>query len=132
MESLDLNKSNRPNESEVKKIVEIFENHSINLHVDLGNLGGGGEIPYCNGHFSFAHLRDLYWDNFLSNDLENQRKGIFRYAIICNYCPDLNFPFIGWDQFDTFAISSEWLKEIKPMPTTVAPIKGKTGTSQAY
>lgn len=115
MKSLDQNKSNKPNESEIKKIVEIFENHSINLHIDLGNLGGGREIPYCNAHFSFARIRDLYWDYFLLNDLNNQRKGIFHYAIICNYCPDLNFPFIGWDQFDTLAISAEWLKDIKPL-----------------
>ena len=92
----------------------IFAKHNITLHVDLGDLNGGEEIPYCQSIFSFAKLRDLYWDYFLHNNLSNPRKGIFHYGIICNYCPDLNFPFFGWDNFDSFAISSEWLKKIYP------------------
>ena len=106
--------SNKPSAALIQEIIEIFENKSINLHVDLGELGGGEEIPYCNLQFSFSRLRDLYWNYFLHNDLNNPRKGIFRYGVVCKYCPDLNFPFIAWDALDTFAISAEWTKQVNP------------------
>jgi hypothetical protein len=105
----------KPSSELIREVVEIFENQSINLHVDTGELGGGEEIPYCDSHFSFPKLRDLYWDFFLHNDLKNPRKGIFRYGVICKYCPDLNFPFIPWDNFDTLAISAQWTKEVNPL-----------------
>ena len=114
MESPGSDKSNKPSAELIKELVEIFENKSINLHVDIGEFGGGEEIPYCDIQFSFSRLRDLYWNYFLHNDLNNPRKGIFRYGVICKYCPDLNFPFIAWDHLDTFAISAEWTKEVNP------------------
>ena len=104
----------RPSPDLIEQVVEIFEEHSINLHVDTGEMGGGEEIPYCDSYFSYPKLRDLYWDYFLKNDINNPRKGIFRYGVICKYCPDLNFPFIAWDHLDTFAISAEWTKEVNP------------------
>ena len=55
-------------------------------------------IYLTNHTFSFAKMTDVYWDYFLHNDLNNPRKGIFHYCIICDYCPDLNYPFFGWDQ----------------------------------
>ena len=106
--------SNKPPLSLINELKMVFAKHNITLHIDLGDLNGGEEIPYCQSIFSFAKLRDLYWDYFLHNNLSNPRKGIFHYGIICNYCPDLNFPFFGWDNFDSFAISSEWLKKIYP------------------
>ncbi|MCK4995800.1 MAG: right-handed parallel beta-helix repeat-containing protein [Thermoplasmatales archaeon] len=106
--------SNKPQDVEMQKIVDIFKEHNINLHIDIGNLGGGEEIPYKDLKKSFAKLRDIYWDHFLHNDLCNPRKGIFHYGIVCNYCPDLNYPFMSWDGFDTFAISAAWLKEYNP------------------
>ena len=57
---------------------------------------------------------NLYWDYFLHNDLRNPRKGIFNYEIICSYCPDLNFPFFGFDNLDSVAISADWLKNDNP------------------
>jgi len=114
MGSKDHNQSNKPSSELLKDLIEIFENQSIKLHVDTGELGGGEEIPYCDLQFSFCRLRDLYWNYFLNNNLNNPRKGIFRYGVICKYCPDLNFPFIAWDQLDTFAISAEWTKETNP------------------
>jgi hypothetical protein len=60
-------------------------------------------------------MTDVYWDYFLRNELNNPRKGIFHYGIICDYCPDLNYPFFGWDQFDSFAVSIKWLKETMPL-----------------
>jgi parallel beta-helix repeat protein len=103
----------------IEYLVTVFDDHNISLHVDLGNLDGGEEIPpTCISNFKFDKLLDIYWTYFLHNELDNPRKGIFHYGIICNYCPDLNFPFFGWDQFDSFAISAQWLKEKHPLMST--------------
>jgi parallel beta-helix repeat protein len=108
MESGCENKQNKPPTHLIDKVVSIFDKQNITLHVDLNE-----EIPLtCIP--SFSMLQDLYSNYFLHNDLNNPRKGIFRYGIICNYCPDVNFPFFGWDNFDSFAISAEWLKERCP------------------
>jgi len=115
MESLNPYISNKPPENLIEKVISIFDKQNISLHVDLGNLDGGEEIPYCTSTLSFANIRDLYWEYFLYNDINNPRKGIFHYGVICKYCPDLNFPFFGWDQLDSFAISAKWLKEEIPL-----------------
>lgn len=114
MDTQDPNETNKPSAKLIEKLIEIYKEYDINLHVDIGDLGGGEEIPYCDLQFSFAKLRDLYWNYFLHNDLNNPRKGIFHYSMVCKYCPDLNFPFVAWDHLDTFAISAKWLKENKP------------------
>jgi parallel beta-helix repeat protein len=114
MESDHPDFSNKPSEEIVDEIVSIFLEHNIALHVDIGNLDGGEEVPICNSGFSYSKLQNLYWKYFLKNDINNPRKGIFHYGLICNYCPDLNFPFFGWDHFDSFAISARWLKDCNP------------------
>jgi parallel beta-helix repeat protein len=114
MESLLSDESNKPPEYLLKRLVNIFKTYQISLHIDTGNLGGGEEIPFCKTTFSFAKLRDLYWDYFLHNNINNPRKNIFHYGIVCNYCPDLNFPYFGWNNLDSFAVSAEWLKEENP------------------
>lgn len=114
MDTQNPDETNKPSSELIDELIEIFKGYDINLHVDIGNLNGGEEIPYCNLQYSFVKLRDLYWKYFLHNNLSNPRKGIFHYGLICNYCPDLNFPFVSWDHLDTFAISTEWLKESKP------------------
>ena len=106
--------SNKPNEKLISEIVEIFEDHNISLHIDIGNLDGGEEIPYIS-NFSFTKLNELYWDYFLHNDMNNPRKGIFHYGIICDIGPDVNFPYVGWNRFDAFLISVELLKQKLPL-----------------
>lgn len=106
--------SNKPPVDLIQELVSIFEEQNITLHVDLGQLDGGEELPFLDTLFSFAKLRDAYWNFFLNNQTDNPRKGIFHYGIICKYCPDLNFPFFGWDNMDSFAVSAEWLKEKMP------------------
>jgi hypothetical protein len=100
------NISNKPPTGLIGKIVESFRKHNITLHVDDGDLGGGEEIPYLS-HFSYAELRHFYWKYFLHNNLNNPRKGIFRYGLICNYGPGRGFSFIGWDHLDSFMLSAE-------------------------
>jgi parallel beta-helix repeat protein len=112
MNSTGSDLTNKPSKYLVDNVIESFRNHNISLHVDLGLLGGGEELNnICTPFLSFPSLIDIYFDNFLENDLQNPRKGIFHYGIICNKCPDLNFPFYGWDHFDSFAISAQWLKD---------------------
>jgi hypothetical protein len=117
METQDPQESNKPPWYLLNRLIRIFAAHNITLHIDLGELGGGEEIPFCEGYHSFARLRDLYWEFFLHHNLTTPRKGIFHYGIFCNYCPDLNFPFFGWDQLDSFAISVKWLKQEFPLYT---------------
>ena len=98
----------------IQEAIQIFEQHNIHLHIDVGDLDGGEEIPYVT-NFSFSELNDLYWDYFLHNDLNNPRKGIFRYGLVCDVGPDVNFPFVGWNHFDSFLISAELLEQGNPL-----------------
>jgi parallel beta-helix repeat protein len=106
--------SNKPSEQKIHQVITLFQSRNITLHIDVGNLDGGEEIPCCSSIFSYAKLRDLYWEYFLHNNMTNPRKGIFHYGLICNYCPDLNFPFFGWNNLDSFAVSVEWLENKYP------------------
>jgi len=115
LESKNPNQSNKPSKDLLEELVLIFEKYDINLHFDIGNLGGGEEIPYFDAKFSYEKMVDIYWNYFLHNDLNNPRKGIFHYGIICSYCPDLNFPFFGWDNLDSIAVSADWLKLKNPL-----------------
>ncbi len=104
---------NKPSHSSICKIKSAFKRHNITLHVDAGKLGGGEEIPPTS-NFSYADLRDLYWDYFLHNDLNNPRKGIFHYCLVCDYGTDRGFSFMGWDHLDSFEISAQMLHENFP------------------
>ena len=116
MKSSSSDISNKPSIYLINTIINSFKNHNISLHVDLGLLGGGEELDnICTPFLLFPNLINIYFEYFLENDLQNPRKGIFHYGIICNQCPDLNFPFYGWDHFDSFAISAQWLKDENPL-----------------
>ncbi|MFO8077238.1 MAG: right-handed parallel beta-helix repeat-containing protein [Thermoplasmatota archaeon] len=111
----DNGKSNKPDKNQIRKIIDSYALHNISLHIDMGSMGGGEEIEYDCTHIpTYAALQDLYWTYFLENDLKNPRKNIFHYGLICNFCPDLNFPFMGWNALDSFAISVEWLAQSFP------------------
>jgi len=101
--------TNKPSGKYVEKMVSTFEKHNISLHIDNGTLGGGEEIPYIS-NFSYSDLVDIYWDYFLHNDLNNPRKGIFHYSLICYYGPGPGFAFVGWDNLDSFDISAQMQK----------------------
>jgi len=107
--------SNKPNVTLLQTLIDSFKENNITLHIDIGNLCGGEPIPnHCGESMMYSELNEIYWNYFLHNDPINPRKGIFHYGVICNYCPDLNFPFIGWDAFDGFAVSAEWLEQEIP------------------
>jgi len=115
--------SNKPEEEMINRAINVFKEHEINLHVDVGNLDGGEEIPYAT-NFSFPYLCELYWNYFLHNNLNNPRKGIFHYGIICDYGPDVNFPFMGWNHLDSFLISAEILQKKVPQYSRSCLIMG--------
>jgi len=93
---------NKPSNEFIEKAEDIFKEQKISLHIDTGNLGGGEEIP-LNSISSCVEFRDVYWDYFLHNNLDNPRKGIFHYALVSNDIDELyeGFVFVGWDQLDT-------------------------------
>ncbi len=105
---------NKPPCSAICKMKSAFEKQNITLHVDDGCFGSGEEIPAIS-NFTYADLRDLYWDYFLHNDLNNPRKGIFHYCLVCDYGADRGFSFIGWDHLDSFQISAQMLHESLPL-----------------
>jgi hypothetical protein len=113
METNTIYSSNKPSAHLLEKLVNTFKKHGINLHIDDGRLGQGGQIPKQNSS-SFSNMIDIYWNNFLNNELKNPKKGIFHYVIICDVCADISYPFFGWDHFDSIAISAELAKEISP------------------
>jgi len=105
--------SNKPSSFLLEKLVETFDQYDITLHIDDGRLGFGGQIVFQDTS-DFSEMVDIYWNNFLHQDLLNPRKGIFRYAIIADICADVSYPFIGWDQFDSIAISAGEAKRLSP------------------
>ena len=115
--------TNKPDNDLLQELKIFFSDQYINLHIDVGDLGGGEQIP-TKDNISFADLQHLYWDHFLHKDPNNLRKGIFHYGIICDYGPDVNFPFVGWDHFDSFLVSASWLEDIFPQFTREQLIVG--------
>lgn len=109
------NETNKPSDEYIKKAVDIFAVHNISIHIDVGNLDGGEEIPY-EKNFSFADLKDFYWDYFLHQDITNPRKGIFHYGLICDYGPASGFAVIGWDNLDSFCICAQTLQDNHEIP----------------
>jgi len=109
--------TNKPPEDLIEKIIKNFKKHDINLHVDVGNLGGGEEMPY-NDELETSDLRDLYWDYFLHNDLNNPRKGIFHYALIVDNIKEIyadygGFVFFGWDNLNTIIVDAQKNQELE-------------------
>jgi parallel beta-helix repeat protein len=112
--------TNKPSKDLMDEMTKRFKEHDINIHVDLGKLDGGEEIPKMKDYFTFDALRDLYWDYFLHNNLNNPRKNIFHYGLVCDHGPGAGFAFIGWAHLNSFCISglqlasgehSKWSRE---------------------
>ncbi len=114
IKSQDSSQNNKPSLQLIREAEHAFTDHKITLHIDVGTYGGGEEIPSLST-LSFVDIIDMYWSYFLHNDPNNPRKGIFRYGLICDVGPDVNFPFMGWDQFDCFCISAKQLSEHFPL-----------------
>lgn len=113
VKSQDSEETNKLPSKYINEAVKIFKDHEINLHIDIGNLDGGEEIPISSTS-TCADLRDIYWDYFLHNNLDNPRKGIFHYATIMNDNEETygGFVFVGWDNLDTMALCNQRMKDM--------------------
>lgn len=107
--------TNKPDEILIEEAIAVFEEQNITLHIDTGNLGGGEIIPYQSLP-SVIDFRNLYWDYFLHEDLNQPRKGIFRYAIITDD-GEAGYTIFGWDQLDFFNCGAQQIKEKFPWYT---------------
>ena len=116
MPSNDTEQSNKPTSESISQAVNAFQHHNISLHIDIGDLGGGEQLPYIRKS-TFSQVVDMYWDYFLHANMSNPRKGIFRYGIICDDGPDVNFPFFGWNNLDCFFIAAQVLVDKLPQYT---------------
>lgn len=113
MENKEFNESNQLPPWKIKQLVRAFEEYDIALHVDNGQYGGGEEIPF-DDELSYPEVRDVYWNYFLHNELNNPRKGIFHYALLSNRAPYDGFSFMGWDQLDSFVLSCQNYRDMLP------------------
>jgi hypothetical protein len=52
------------------------------FHIDLGNMGGGGEYIPFDERIVRDELDSIYWEYFLHEDEYNWRRSVFRYSVI--------------------------------------------------
>ncbi len=80
-ESPDGVKSTIP-EGSYELLSTAFNRFDKIFHIDVGSMGGGGEIIPFNDYLGDHDLDDVYWEYFLHDDDNNWRRGVFRYSII--------------------------------------------------
>jgi hypothetical protein len=74
-------------------IRDAYARHNIVWHIDDGRLGGGEIIPFKEV-LEENDTNDWYWDYFMHGDLQNWRRGVFRWCIISyNYTWAKGFAF---------------------------------------
>jgi nitrous oxidase accessory protein len=125
LKSYEGEESSKLSQEYISQAEEIFRDQDINLHIDVGELGGGEEIPLTETK-SFADLIDLYWDYFLDNKLDNPRKGIFHYMLIMNENPETyaGFVFVGWDHLDSMSLCIQPMQDNRKMDRSKLIIYG--------
>lgn len=74
---------------------------------------GGEEINFTQD-YTWLNKLDFYWDYFLHNDLNNPRKGVFHYGLICNNGPG-GYALFGWDHMDSFDCAAQKISENNPL-----------------
>jgi hypothetical protein len=63
-------------------LIDIFNKHSMSVHIDDGRMGGGGDIlPFTSERDAYGQDSG-YFAGFYKNNFADERKGIFRYAVI--------------------------------------------------
>lgn len=99
-------------------LVDAFDNHNINLHVDYGQLGGGNEVDYNeainwldNSNGVDFHDYKLGGDG-IAAQFNSNRQGIFRYMLLgYNYDEDSTSSGVAWAGDDDSFISYGFVKE---------------------
>ena len=93
-----------------ERLTTLFRQHNITLHIDDGSLGGGEQIR-DQMDLTYKDVVDIYWDDFLHNNLDNPRKGIFHYVVLCHQVPARTsggFCFVGWYSIDGFTLAIDY------------------------
>ncbi len=108
--SLTPNVTNQPPQKYLDQMIAPYAQHNITLHVDTGNFGGGEELP-SKADLTYEDIGNDYWDHFLNDDLNNPRKGVFHYGLLCDDSEGGGFVVIGWDDLDSFTIACQRLQE---------------------
>jgi len=102
-------------------IIERFCNHGINVYIDNGwpglPINGGGEL--------LPHIKTISWDSgmilqFYTNHFADERRGIFRYLLMCH---NGVFPMIAFsgntefNSYDTMVVGT-FIYQMLLMPRT--------------
>lgn len=62
-------------------LIDAFSKQNIAFHIDDGNMGGGGTLPFDASTTDYE-LQNLYFNYFLNGNSNNWRRGVFHYCLI--------------------------------------------------
>jgi len=118
-----------PHESK-EMLNTAFNRQNIVLYLDDGSLGGGEIIPFDDSS-TIEEIREIYWNYFLHQDVENWRFGVFHYGLlIYNAERHHGFGFSGRIKpvLDSFQISALGMEKKSKFPL----FKRETVYASAY
>jgi len=74
---------------EASKIMwrEPYHKHNVVFHLDDGSLGGGNILLF-DSRTSHDELLNYYLDEFIKNDPNNWRRGVFHYGLVLYHAED--------------------------------------------
>lgn len=82
-----------PNEAR-ELLKNPFHRRNIVFHIDSGEFDGGEILPF-DDTVDFEEVREIYQNNFLNNDENNWKRGVFHYGIIAYDCSPGGYGFSG-------------------------------------
>ena len=71
-----------------------FHRRNIVFHIDSGFVDGGEILPF-DDNVVFDEVREIYNNNFLNNDENHWKRGVFHYGIIVYDCTPGGYGFSG-------------------------------------
>jgi len=71
-----------------------FHRRNIVFHIDSGFVDGGEILPF-DDNVVFDEVREIYNNNFLNNDENHWKRGVFHYGIIVYSCTPRGYGFSG-------------------------------------
>ena len=71
-----------------------FHRRNIVFHIDSGEVDGGEILPF-DDNVVFDEVREIYNNNFLNNDENHWKRGVFHYGIIVYDCTPGGYGFSG-------------------------------------
>ena len=71
-----------------------FHRRNIVFHIDSGFVDGGEILPF-DDNVVFDEVREIYNNNFLNNDTNHWKRGVFHYGVIVYSCTPRGYGFSG-------------------------------------